>query len=81
MHLLCGDFNFHSGILPNYITPTEGLHDNEVCENVLVYEPDVFISFCRYEIDCARFSQNMSHGISTITSNIRTTMYAYPIAE
>ena len=64
LHLLCGDFNSHTGTLADYATPNENFHDN-IIGDVLANQLDFFIDFDRYGIDCARYSQDMSHDRST----------------
>ena len=61
LNLLCGDFNSHSGTLPDYATPNENFHDNIIGDDVLANLLDVFIDFDRYGIDCARYSQDRSY--------------------
>ena len=70
LHLLCGDFNSHTGTLPYYATPNENFHDNIIGDDVLANLLDVFIDFDRYGIDCARYSQDMSHDKSTYGKNL-----------
>ena len=54
-HLLCGDFNSHTGTSLGYVIPYEGAQDVEN-EDYRVHLPDIFIDLSEYEIDSIRYS-------------------------
>ena len=65
-HLLCGDFNFHTGTSPDFVTPLGSDEDVESdVETGLSYLSDIFIDWSDYEIDRTRYSQDTSCDRST----------------
>ena len=59
-HLLCGDFNAHTGTLADYVKPSIGNVGDGADVDVGVYLPEVYVDFGEYGIDSNRYSKDLS---------------------